>query len=152
MEKEAKTFYCEISTPDGPVLEGDFVSVNFPALDGYMGVLAGRAPVTAVITTGLITLEKTDGERQEFFVSRGFLRVHENHMTVLGEECKPVAQLDPEVAWNLLQRAYKMPSETDDQRKIQDEAIISGRIRFSLAQKARKGMMSLDEMMSRGLG
>lgn len=152
MKTEAKTFRCEISTPDGPVLEGEFVSVNLPALDGYMGVLANRAPITAVITTGLITLDKEQGEPKELFVSRGFLRVHENEMTILAEECKPVAELNPEAAWEMLQRAYKMPSETDDQRKIRDEAIASGRIRFSLAQKARKGMMSLDEMMSRGLG
>ena len=152
MDKENKTFYCEISTPDGAVLEGEFVSVNLPAVDGYMGVLAGRAPVTAVVATGLITLEKAGGESEGLFVSRGFLRVHENNMTVLAEECKPIADLDPEVAWEILQRAYKMPSDTAEQREIRDEAIASGRIRFSLAQKARKGMMSLDEMMSRGLG
>ena len=152
MEKEAKTFHCEISTPDGPVLAGEFVSANLPALDGYMGVLAGRAPVTAVVTTGLITLDEAEGEHQELFISRGFLRVHENSMAILAEECKPAAELDPEAAWDMLQRAYKMPSETDEQQGIRDEAIASGRIRFSLAQKARKGMMSLDEMMSRGLG
>lgn len=152
MKKEPKTFHCEINTPDGRVLDGEFVSVNLPAIDGYLGILANRAPITAVVSTGLVTLESARGETEEIFVSRGFLRVHENKMTVLAEECKPVAQLEPEVAWDLLQRAYKMPSETDDQRSLRDEAITAGRIRFSIAQKARKGMMSLDEMMSRGLG
>ncbi len=152
MDKDAKTFHCEISTPDGPVLDGEFISVNLPALDGYIGILAGRAPVTAVVATGLITLEAAEGKPTELFISRGFLRVNENNLSVLAEECKPTSELDPEDAWELLQRAYKMPSDTDEQREIRDEAIDSGRIRFSLAQKGRKGMMSLDEMMSRGLG
>lgn len=153
MSVGTKTFHCRIDTPDGPVMDDECVSVKLPALDGYMGILAGRAPVTAVVTSGMITLEKSKGQSEEWFVGRGFLRVWEGEVTILAEECKPMKELDAEEAWEMLQRAYKMPSDTRIQGSLRDEAIHAARTRFSLAQKLRKdkGMMSMEDMMSRGL-
>jgi len=148
---DRKTFRCHIDTPDGRVLAGVYVGVSAPALDGYIGVLAGRAPLTAVVTTGQITLTPPQGQAEELFVSRGFLQVHDDTVTILAEECKPIGQLDPERAWDLLQQAYKLPRETDEQIAHRDETIHAERIRFRLAQKGRKGMMSMEQMLSRGL-
>lgn len=148
---DRKTFRCHIDTPDGRVLAGVYVSITAPALDGYIGVLAGRAPLTAVITTGQITLTPPQGPPEELFVSRGFLQVHEDTVSLLAEECSPLSELDPERAWDLLRQAYKLPRETEEQIAHRDEMIHAERIRFGLAQKARKGMMSMDQMLSRGL-
>lgn len=138
MADSGKTFRCEISGPDGPVTDEAVHSCVLPAADGYMGIMAGRAPLAAVVGTGQITLTDADGEKRELFVSRGFLRVRENHMTILAEECKPLEDLDAEEAWDLLQQAYALPQETDEQRALRDEALQIGRTRFSLAQKIRK--------------
>lgn len=147
---EDKTFQVVIDTPDGQVREGRYVSVKAPALDGYVGILAGRAPMTAVVTTGSLTLTPAKGETEELFVSRGFLRVADDCLAVLAEECMPIGELDAERAWDLLQDAYKLPRETPEQEASRHEAIHAGRLRFSLAQKARKGMMSMQEMLGRG--
>jgi F-type H+-transporting ATPase subunit epsilon len=146
-----KTFHCEIHTPDGPADEGEYHSVNFPALDGYMGILAGRAPVTVVLTTGLITLQSADGAKKELFVSRGFLQARPEEVEILAEECKPIEKLDAEQAWDLLQEAYTLPRETPEQEALRDEAIQAGRIRFRLAQKGRKSSVDLDSIMTKGL-
>jgi F-type H+-transporting ATPase subunit epsilon len=148
---DRKTFRCHIDTPDGRVLAGVYAAVTAPALDGYIGILAGRAPLTAVVTTGQITLTPPRGAPENLFVSRGFLQVHDDTVSILAEECTPIGQLDAERAWDLLQQAYKLPRETDEQIAHRDEVIHAERIRFSLAQKARKGMMSMDQMLSRGL-
>jgi len=103
------------------------------------------------VYTGAITLTSPDSQVHELFVSRGFLRMAGNVLTILAEECKPSGDLDAEIAWDLLQQAYKLPRETSEQEALRDEAVQAGRIRFRLAQKARKGMMSLDELMSRGM-
>jgi F-type H+-transporting ATPase subunit epsilon len=145
-----RTFEVVIDTPDGQAARGRYVSLNVPALDGYVGVLAGRAPLTAVVTTGSITLTPEAGEPEELFVSRGFLQVADNRAAVLAEECKPIGELDAERAWDLLQDAYKLPRETPEQEATRQEAIHAGRVRFRLAQKARKGMMSMQEMLGRG--
>ncbi len=152
MAKDRKTFRFEVHTPDGPGGEYELSALNVPALDGYMGVLAGRAPVTAVVTAGLAKFTLVDGQEEERFVSRGFLRVSNNAASLIVEECVTPDQLDAEKAWDILQQAYALPSDNAEQVKLRDEAVDAGRLRFAIAQKARKGMMSLDGMMSRGLG
>jgi F-type H+-transporting ATPase subunit epsilon len=152
MAKSAKTFHCRIDTPDGRVAEGEFVSAKLPALDGYIGILVGRAPVAAVVTTGLITLTPLEGQAKELFVSRGFLQVSRNNLVVLAEESKPVDQLDRDRAWDLLQQTYKMPRETVEQVAMRDEAVYAARVRFSLAQRGRKTMTSVEQMLSQGPG
>lgn len=150
---DSNTFQCRIDTPDGEVFSGPVVGVQVPALDGYMGLLANRSPVAAVVATGVITISFEQGESRQLFVSRGFLRMMQNEMTLLAEECKPLDELDPEAAWDLLQKAYKLPCVTDEQCALRDEAIDNGRLRFRLAQKARKqaseGEISFDDFMKR---
>ena len=148
---DVNTFRCEINTPDGSTTTDKLVCVQIPALDGYMGIMANRAPVLIVLSTGVLTLREHSGEERELFVSRGFCQVAQNVCTILAEECIPLSELNPERAWEILQRAYKLPSDTDEQCELRDEAINAGRTRFRLAQKNKEGMMSLDEMMSRGL-
>ena len=133
-----KMIHCRIHTPDGTVCDEQAVGVQLPASDGYMGILPNRAPVTAVVATGLITLNRTEGEPIELFVSRGFLQVNQNELTVMAEECTPVEKLDAEHAWDLLGRAYKLPQDTAEQRSLRDQAVDSGRIRFAMAQRGRK--------------
>ena len=146
-----KKFRCEIHTPDGEITVDELVCIQVPALDGYMGIMANRAPVLAVLSTGVLTLRESSGEERQLFISRGFCQVGQNVCTILAEECLPLGELNPERAWEILQRAYKLPSDTNEQRELRDEAINAGRTRFRLAQKNKEGMMSLDEMMSRGL-
>lgn len=155
MDSDAKKFYFEIFTPDGVRFQGDVNSVTLPALDGYMGILAGRAPVTAIVATGTITITKAaEAGEESWFVSHGFCQMRQNHLTLLAEESKPLAELDPEHAWDMLQRAYKMPKDTIEQRSLRDQAVHNCRIRFALAQKAKKAktgeMMDFNSFMSSG--
>ncbi|MCK5114213.1 MAG: F0F1 ATP synthase subunit epsilon [Phycisphaerae bacterium] len=150
-DTDVKKLSCEINTPDGNITVEDVVSVQLPALDGYMGIMANRAPVVAALSTGVLTLQMQSGEDRELFVSRGFCQVTQNLCRILTEECLPLGELDPERAWDILQRAYKLPSDTSEQRELRDEAIAAGRTRFRIAQKNKAGMISLDEMMSRGM-
>jgi F-type H+-transporting ATPase subunit epsilon len=152
MACENVTIRCEVFTPDGPALEGDYASANVPALDGYMGILRNRAPVTAVVGAGQMSLEQPEsGETDEYFVAGGFLQMRDNHLTVLAEECTALEKLDAEEAWDQLQNAYKLPNETSEQEAIRDEAIRNGRVKFSLAQKARKSERSSEDILSKGL-
>lgn len=114
-----------------------------PALDGYVGILANRAPMAAVVGTGLMTLEIGESTT-ELFVSRGFLQVRDNQTDIYAEECMPPKELDPEEAWNQLQQAYKLPSDTEEEVELRDEAIFAGRTKFALAQKIRKELAKDD--------
>jgi F-type H+-transporting ATPase subunit epsilon len=97
-----------------------------------------------------MTIETTSGARREFFVCGGFAQMDENVLTVLAEECIPIAALDPEAAWNEIQTATDMPQETDAQVARREEALHAARSKFGLIQKHRKqqgGAQPLEEDM-----
>jgi len=161
MTLQARIFHCQIDTPDGPVLDEDIVSIKLPIHDGYMGIFANHAPEPragyrcAGYGPGFAGPacgpgEKTLPQQGLFAVCRQRSCYPGGRMYARGKTM-PVEKLDMEAAWNLLQRAYKMPRDTDEQRALRDEAIAAGRIRFALVPKTDDKTVSLAEAMSKGL-
>lgn len=75
-----------VLTPVGPVFEGDAVSVVLPAVDGQVGILAGRAPLIAMLNKGLLVIEQPDDVRRGLRVEGGFAEMRDNRLTVLAEQ------------------------------------------------------------------
>ncbi len=125
----------QVLTPDGPVTSAEATGVVFPGADGQIGVLGGRSPLLSLVGAGRLAVTRVDGESEEFFVHGGFVRVAENAMTVLAEECSRVEDIDREEAWDRLTAADAMPSETIEQRERRDEVRRVARLRFNLAQE-----------------
>ena len=136
-----KTFSFEVLTPAGRLCRLDVTGVVFPASDGDVGVLAGRAPMVAVVGTGRMTAETDKEGAQELYVSGGFACVRESDMTVLAEECIPMAEVDAEEAWDELEQAKRLPVETDQQLAARDEAVHTARTKFRWAPERRRRAM-----------
>ena len=131
-------FRCEILTPDGVSESMEAAGVVFPASDGQMGVLGGRAPLLAMIGAGPLTVEETTGRKLAYFIAGGFARMNEDLLTILAEECVPVEQLDPETIWGQIQQAHKLPRQTQAQIDRREEALHIAQTKFALAQKRRQ--------------
>ena len=136
-----KSFSLEVLTPTSCTCRMDVVSVVFPAVDGQVGVMTGRAPLVAVVGCGRLIVEPVSGKGREFFVAGGFAHVHENAMAVLAEECIPLEDMDAEAIWEELEQARHMPVETDEHWTQRDKAIDVARLKFSLAQRQRRKAM-----------
>ena len=135
------TFSCEILTPRGPVCSVDAASMTLPASDGQFGVLPGRAPLAALIGSGMLVIEKPDEQRLEFYVQGGFASMADDVATVLAEQCTPLPELDPEAIWQELQDARKIPAHTDEEFEARDRLIDAARDKFRIAQSYRKRFM-----------
>ncbi len=135
----AKSFRCEVLTPEGPVSRTTAHSVVFPARDGQVGVLPGHSPMVAVLGCGELQVRRDDGVQESYYVNRGFARVGSENSVILAEECIALEQLDPEEAWEGIQEAQAMPVETDEQAAARDRALETARIKFRLAQIQRHG-------------
>jgi len=83
-------------------------------------------------------LEDIEGRQHEFFVDHGFAQVRENALTVVAEECTPIAQLDAEAAWQDILRARQMPTRTDAELDRRAEALATAQAKFNLAQSLRR--------------
>lgn len=74
-----------VISPTSAAYRGTATSVVAPAHDGELGILYGHAPMVVLLGTGVLTVSSPDGASR-FRVSRGFLQVVDNEVSVLAEE------------------------------------------------------------------
>lgn len=141
MAQYNRSFKLELVTPHGRVGTMDVYSVVFPASDGQVGVLAGRAPVAAIVGAGGLAAETANGKHLDYFVAGGFANMTGDHLTILAEQCVPVEEIDREQAWNDLEAARKLPFGPR-----RDVAVEIARARFDLVQRylTRTGQLAGD--------
>lgn len=128
-------FSYEVLTPQGRVDSGQTVSVSLPAVDGGIGILARRAPLVAELGAGRMTVHRPDGPAAEYFVAGGFAQVREGGLTVLAEECIPAASLDRQAALAELDRARRLPTDTDADWDRRTQAIAIARTKLYLIEE-----------------
>ena len=92
----AEKIAFELVSPERLLLSDTADMVTVPGTEGYMGVMAGHAPVITVLRAGMIDVSK-DGTDSRFFIRGGFAEIGAAKVTVLAEEAIPFAELDLEV-------------------------------------------------------
>jgi F-type H+-transporting ATPase subunit epsilon len=83
----------DLVSPERLLLACEADMVTIPATEGYMGVVAGHAPVVTTLRVGMIDVLK-DGNDDRYFIRGGFAEVGPDKVTVLAEEALPFAELD----------------------------------------------------------
>ena len=66
--------------------------VVFPAHDGEMGILKGRAPLVCKLGIGALRVEASDGEKT-LYVDGGFAQMLGNDLTILTAAARTAQQL-----------------------------------------------------------
>ena len=92
------TFHLELATPDALIYQGDVTALVVPAAEGYLGVLAGHAPLCAALTTGKLRFDPVGAQSRWFTVSGGLLDVDRDHATILADAAEPVEEDNAERA------------------------------------------------------
>jgi F-type H+-transporting ATPase subunit epsilon len=73
-------------SPEQVLFDGDAEHVVAPAFDGFLGILAGHAPMVTLLGQGELRIEGArGGGAQRFRVEGGFLQVADNHVRVVTE-------------------------------------------------------------------
>ena len=84
----------EIVSPERLVLSETVSAVTVPGTEGYFTVMADHAPFMTTLRPGFITVNKTTGRDEIFFVKGGFADVSPDGLTILAEESVPYAEFD----------------------------------------------------------
>ena len=88
------------------VLVSDAVDmVVVPGAEGDCGVMAGHAPVMALLRPGLITTYENDRPARRIFVASGFAEVNPSGIIVLAENADDLSELPQERAMQMLRNA-----------------------------------------------
>lgn len=102
----ASTFKLEIVTPDRVLMSvADAVSIVVPGSEGYFGVLAGHAPLAALMAPGDIEIRRAGGVEELIATSGGFIEVLPEGVTILADTAETSDEIDVERARSAYRRA-----------------------------------------------
>jgi F-type H+-transporting ATPase subunit epsilon len=87
------TFHFDLVSPEKLAFSGEVDQVDVPGLEGDFGVLAGHAPVVAVIRPGILTVT-SGGTHQKIIVLGGLAEMSDNGLTVLADVATSIEELD----------------------------------------------------------
>ncbi|HUB84311.1 MAG TPA: F0F1 ATP synthase subunit epsilon [Rhizomicrobium sp.] len=88
-----KKIAFDLVSPERLLLSEEADMVTVPGTDGYMGVMAGHAPLVSTLRAGMIDVLK-DGQDSRYFVRGGFAEVNAEKIIVLADEAIPFAEFD----------------------------------------------------------
>jgi F-type H+-transporting ATPase subunit epsilon len=87
------TFHFDLVSPEKLAFSGEVDQVDVPGVEGDFGVLAGHAPVVAVIRPGILTVT-TGGKHEKIIVLGGIAEMSEKGLTVLADVATSLDELD----------------------------------------------------------
>ena len=87
------TFHFELVSPEKLSFSGEVDQVDVPGAEGDFGVLAGHAPLIALIRPGIMTVY-SGGEQTKLVVLGGFAEVGPDGLTVLADVATSLEDLD----------------------------------------------------------
>ena len=135
----ARKFKVEIVTPERVAYSQEVESLVVPAERGYLGVLAGHAPLLCVLQPGEIAVRR-EGGTIRFASQGGFMEVTPGKTVLLTESVEEIGAIDAARAERALQRAKERLAAAD--RAVDKEraraALERARNRLRLASKYRK--------------
>ena len=99
-----KSFHLEILSPERNFYTGECVSLIVPISDGMLGIMAGRAPLTAAISDGEVIFTLPDGTRRVCAVADGMVDVS-GDVRILCESALAPEEIDAEAERQALEEA-----------------------------------------------
>ena len=87
------TFHFELVSPDRISFSGEVDQVDVPGAEGDFGVLAGHAPLIALLRPGLMTVYVA-GDKTQLVVLGGFAEVGPDGLTVLADVATSLEDFD----------------------------------------------------------
>ncbi|MCU0677967.1 MAG: hypothetical protein MUF19_00060 [Candidatus Pacebacteria bacterium] len=72
-----------IARVDGPVFDGEVVSVTLPGSEGEMTIMADHEPLVSALKAGSVTVRPVADETTSYELQNGTVEVRDNHATVL---------------------------------------------------------------------
>jgi F-type H+-transporting ATPase subunit epsilon len=135
----ARKFKVEIVTPERLVFSEEAESLVVPAERGYLGVLAGHAPLLCTLQPGEILVRGDKGDLH-YATSGGFMEVTPQKATLLTESAEESAGIDVARAEQSLARAKERLASADKgiDKERAKEALERAQNRLKLAARRKK--------------
>ena len=87
------TFHVSLVSPEKLLFSGQVDQVDLPGVEGDFGVLAGHAPIVAMLRPGIVTAI-AGGVRDKFVVFGGLAEFSQADLTILADTAASVEDFD----------------------------------------------------------
>lgn len=115
MRRDMSTFHFDLVSPEMVAFSGEVDQVDIPGAEGDFGVLAGHAPVVAVIRPGILTVT-AGANKQKIVVLGGIAEVSDKGLTVLADVATAAPDVDlEEFAATIQTMEQQLPSKVGDE-------------------------------------
>jgi F-type H+-transporting ATPase subunit epsilon len=134
----ARKLHLEVASPEGALVSEDVDDVQAPALDGYIGILPGHAPLLTELGAGVLTFTQ-EGVKRHIALVAGFLEAQPHRVRVLASSASWVDTVEVERARVILQRASDVLSEHDMEAEVEDAeaAVAAAKAKLEQWEKSR---------------
>lgn len=130
------SFQCKVISPEQEVLSVEAASAVFPAYDGEIGILVGRAPLICSLGIGIMRITTTGGDEKRVMVDEGFAQMLNNELTLLTDRARLPENENPQEARRALETATAMPIAHAQALEARDKAIRRAKARLKLINAA----------------
>lgn len=114
-------FRIVLLTPKAKLLDVRCGSVVLPAHDGQLGIMRNHCPMLSELGFGIMQVHEIVDRPDAFFIIEGgFVRVSENHVTVLAYDVTTFEGLDSKEAQDMVSHAHSVVAGQDYIRSQQD--------------------------------
>ena len=94
-------FKLEIISPEKVIFSGDTRMVTLPSYEGDMSILKYHISIITFLRPGIINVEKSEKNFEEFFVEDGTIEYFNDSLVVLSASVKNVKDLSKDFVNNL---------------------------------------------------
>jgi F-type H+-transporting ATPase subunit epsilon len=131
----ADTFQLEVATPSRSLVDEQVTAAQLPGKNGYMGILAGHAPLLSALGAGLLTYEGGAGPHK-LVIAGGFVEISDNHVRVLADSAEPPEEVKVDAARKDLEEASKrlQEAQTEEESTRALEGMQRAQARLDAAQ------------------
>ncbi len=129
----SETFQLSVVTPERAVLECAARFVAFPAHDGEMGILRGRAPLLCRLGIGPLRVDSEEVGIQVLLIDGGFAQMVENRLTILTAQSWEPVELDRGAAERALAEARTLAVGDERSFSERQNAMQRARVQRKLA-------------------
>ena len=108
----ADTFLLQVVSPERILVEEQVTDAQIPALDGFIGVLPGHAPLISELKPGGVLSYHSGGQEKTIAVYGGFLEVLPDRVRILADAAERSTEINVEAARRELEEASRKVEET----------------------------------------
>ena len=100
----ADTFQLKVATPERLFVDEQVTEAEVPGKEGYLGVLAGHAPLLSMLGAGVLTYQGS-GNSGVLAIDGGFVEIFENQVRVLADNAEWAREINTDQARRELDEA-----------------------------------------------